>query len=146
AAPWTRARAHTGRRLDGRQDGLFATDRHRFNEHWQTVLGGRGVRLDEQAFNEDGSDARHTARYVFLPQAALIYKPVDNVSRYSSYSKGLSLGGTAAWLTTNASDILAPPVSRQQEAGITQHWPCMSPPHAGVQARQAYQPVRPDAG
>ncbi|KPB80553.1 TonB-dependent siderophore receptor [Pseudomonas syringae pv. maculicola] len=135
---------HTERRLDSRQYGLFMTDRISFNEHWQTVLGGRQVRLDEQAFTEDGSDARHTERYVFLPQAALIYKPVDNVSLYTSYSKGLSLGGTAAWFTTNASEILAPTVSRQLEAGIKYDWQRMSLTAAVFQARQAYQYSRPN--
>ncbi|RMT13869.1 TonB-dependent siderophore receptor [Pseudomonas amygdali pv. mori] len=107
-------------------------------------MGGRQVRLDEQAFTEDGSDARHTERYVFLPQAALIYKPVDNVSLYTSYSKGLSLGGTAAWFTTNASEILAPTVSRQLEAGIKYDWQRMSLTAAVFQARQSYQYSRPN--
>ncbi|AYL17062.1 TonB-dependent siderophore receptor [Pseudomonas syringae pv. actinidiae] len=136
--------AHTECRLDSRQYGLFFTDRISFNEHWQTVLGGRQVRLDEQAFNEDGSDARHTERYVFLPQAALIYKPLDNLSLYTSYSKGLSLGGTAAWFTTNASETLAPTVSRQLEAGIKYDWQRMSLTAALFQARQAYQYSRPN--
>ncbi|KOP55243.1 TonB-dependent siderophore receptor [Pseudomonas tremae] len=135
---------HTERRLDSRQYGLFVIDRISFDEHWQTVLGGRQVRLDEQAFAEDGSEARHTERYVFLPQTALIYKPVDNVSLYTSYSKGLSLGGTAAWFTTNASEILAPTVSRQIEAGIKYDWQRMSLTAALFQARQAYQYSRPN--
>ena len=72
------------RNLDSRQYGLFVTDRIRFNEQWQTILGGREVRLDEKAFDENGTEARHTQQYVFLPQAALIYKPIENVSLYTS--------------------------------------------------------------
>lgn len=56
------------RSLDSRQYGLFVTDRIRFNEQWQTVLGGREVRLDEQAFDSNGSPSRHTQQYVFLPR------------------------------------------------------------------------------
>ncbi|KPB90524.1 TonB-dependent siderophore receptor [Pseudomonas syringae pv. maculicola] len=143
-APSSLPLTHTERRLDSRQYGLFVSDRISFNDRWQAVLGGREVRLDERAFNEDGSDARHTERYVFLPQAALIYKPLDNISLYTSYSKGLSLGGTAAWFTTNASEILAPTVSRQLEAGIKYDWQRMSLTAALFQARQAYQYSRPN--
>ncbi len=143
-APSTKALPSTERRLDSRQYGVFVTDRISFNEHWQTVPGGRQVRLDEQAFAEDGSDARHTERSVFLPQAALIYKPVDNLSLYTSYSKGLTLGGTAAWFTRNASEILAPTVSRQLEAGIKYDWQRLSLTAALFQARQAYQYSRPN--
>ncbi|MBX8595982.1 TonB-dependent siderophore receptor [Pseudomonas cichorii] len=132
------------RRLDSRQYGLFVTDRISFNEHWQTILGGRQVRLDEHAYAEDGSEQRHTQRSIFLPQAALIYKPVENISLYTSYSKGLSLGGTAAWFTTNASEILAPTVSRQLEAGIKYDWQRMSFTAALFQARQAYQYSKPN--
>jgi iron complex outermembrane receptor protein len=45
------------RNLDSRQYGLFVTDRIRFNEHWQTILGGREVRLDEKAFDSNGNQA-----------------------------------------------------------------------------------------
>jgi len=84
------------RNLDSRQYGLFVTDRISFNEQWQTIVGGREVRLDEKAFDAQGNESRHTQQYVFLPQAALIYKPMENISLYTSYSKGLSLGGHRA--------------------------------------------------
>ena len=135
---------HTERRLDSRQYGLFVTDRITFNDQWQTVLGGRQVRLDEKAYNEDGSDARHTQRSIFLPQVALIYKPVEDLSLYTSYSKGLAPGGTAAWFANNASQILAPTVSRQIEAGLKYDWRRMSFTAALFQARQAYQYSRPE--
>ena len=131
------------RRLDSRQYGLFASDRISFNEHWQTVLGGREVRLDEKTFNSAGDTTRHTQRYVFLPQAALIYKPVENLSLYTSYSKGLSLGGEAAWFTNNAFEILPPTVSRQIEAGIKYDWQRISLAAALFQTRQAYQYSQP---
>jgi iron complex outermembrane receptor protein len=132
------------RRLDSRQYGLFFNDRISFNEQWQTVLGGREVRLDEETFDSQGDTTRHTQHYVFLPQAALIYKPVQNLSLYTRYSKGLSLGGEAAWFTTNAYEILAPTVSRQIEAGIKYDWQRISLTAALYQIRQAYQYSRPN--
>ncbi|MGH2419589.1 TonB-dependent siderophore receptor [Pseudomonas sp. C 49-2] len=132
------------RRLDSRQYGLFVTDRIRFNEQWQTILGGREVRLDEKAFDQNGNQQRHTQQYEFLPQASLIYKPVENVSLYTSYSKGLSLGGEAPWTTRNDGETLAPTTSRQIEAGVKYDWRRMSFTAAVFQTRQAYQYAKPD--
>ncbi|KAA8563587.1 Ferric-anguibactin receptor FatA [Pseudomonas extremaustralis] len=132
------------RNLDSRQYGVFVTDRLRFNEHWQTILGGREVRLDEKAFDDNGDPARHTQQYVFLPQASLIYKPVEDISLYTTYSKGLSLGGTAPWFATNPGETLAPTVSRQIEAGVKYDWRCISFAAAVFQTRQAYQYAKPD--
>jgi iron complex outermembrane receptor protein len=135
---------HTYRRLDSRQYGVFASDRVSFNDQWQTILGGREVRLDEKAFDITGDTTRHTQQYVFLPQAALIYKPVENLSLYTSYSKGLSLGSEAAWFTTNAYDILPPTVSRQIEAGIKYDWQRISLTAALFQTRQTFQYSKPN--
>lgn len=143
-APTDKPLNDSHRNLDSRQYGLFVTDRIRFNEQWQTILGGREVRLDEKAFDKNGDENRHTQQYVFLPQAALIYKPVDNVSLYTRYSKGLSLGGTAPWFATNSADTLAPTVSRQIEAGVKYDWRRISFAAAVFQTRQAYQYSKPD--
>ncbi|MFQ6593728.1 MULTISPECIES: TonB-dependent siderophore receptor [Pseudomonas] len=134
------------RNLDSRQYGLFVTDRIRFNEQWQTILGGREVRLDEKAFDSDGNPARHTQQSVFLPQASLIYKPIENLSLYTSYSKGLSLGGSAPWFATNADETLAPTTSRQIEAGVKYDWRRISFAAAVFQTRQAYQYAKPENG
>jgi len=132
------------RNLDSRQYGLFVTDRIRFNEQWQTILGGREVRLDEKAFDENGTESRHTQQYVFLPQASLIYKPMENLSLYTSYSKGLSLGGTAPWFAEPRNETLAPTVSRQIEAGVKYDWRRISFAAAVFQTRQAYQYAKPE--
>ncbi|KTC36113.1 TonB-dependent receptor [Pseudomonas sp. ABAC61] len=132
------------KRLDSRQYGLFFSDRISFNEQWQTVLGGREVRLDEESFDTNGVRERHTQRYMFLPQAALIYKPVANLSLYTQYSKGLSLGGQAPWYAINSGTTLAPTVSRQIETGVKYDWQRMSFTAALFQMRQAYQYSRPE--
>ena len=141
---YTGALSDSQRRLDSRQYGVFFNDRISFNEQWQTVLGGREVRLDEKSFDNSGITTRHTRRYEFLPQAALIYKPLQNLSLYTRYSKGLSLGGTAPWFASNAYDILPPSVSRQIEAGIKYDWQRLSLSATLFQLRQAYQYSQPD--
>ena len=143
-APTDKPLNDSHRNLDSRQYGLFVTDRISFNERWQTIVGGREVRLDEKAFDDQGNESRHTRQYVFLPQAALIYKPIENLSLYTSYSKGLSLGGTAPWFALNKDETLAPTVSRQIEAGVKYDWRRISFAAAIFQTRQAYQYARPD--
>lgn len=134
------------RRLDSRQYGLFFSDRITFNEHWQTVIGAREVRLDEKTWKETGAADRHTRQYQLLPNAALIYKPQPDTTLYASYSKGLSAGGTAPWFASNAAEILAPTLSRQLEVGIKRDWQGMSFSAALFQIRQAYQYARPENG
>lgn len=137
---------HSERRLDSRQYGLFFSDRITFNEHWQTVIGAREVRLDEKTWKETGAADRHTRQYQLLPNAALIYKPQPDTTLYASYSKGLSAGGTAPWFASNAAEILAPTLSRQLELGIKRDWQGMSFSAALFQIRQAYQYARPENG
>ncbi|MBH3428724.1 TonB-dependent siderophore receptor [Pseudomonas alkylphenolica] len=142
--PSDKSVGHSTRRLDSRQYGVFASDRISFNEHWQTVLGARLVRLDEKTFDEQGTPGRHTRDYQLLPNAALIYKPRTDISLYTSYSKGISSGGTAPWFTGNAAEILAPTLSHQLEVGIKRDWQRLSLSAALFQLRQAYQYSQPD--
>jgi len=132
------------KRLDSRQYGLFVSDRISFNEHWQSVIGAREVRLDEQTWDENGVPGRHTRQYQLLPNAALIYKPRPDTTVYASYAKGLSAGGTAPWYASNAAEILAPTLSHQLELGIKRDWQGMSFSAALFQIRQAYQYARPE--
>lgn len=142
--PYSGELGHTYRRLDSRQYGLFATDRITLNEQWQTVLGGRQTRLDEETYDADGATTRHTQRSEFLPQAALIYKPAANTSLYVSYSKGLSLGTEASWFSTNAEEILPPTRSRQIELGLKHDWQSLSLTAALFQITQDFQYTRPN--
>ena len=142
-APSDRPIGTSERRLDSRQYGVFISDRITFDEHWQTVLGAREVRLDEKTWDETGLAGRHTQQYQLLPKAALLYKPNPDTTLYASYAKGLSAGGIAPWFATNAAEILAPTLSRQLELGIKRDWQGMSFSAALFQIRQAYQYARP---
>ncbi|QDG59761.1 TonB-dependent siderophore receptor [Pseudomonas sp. NIBRBAC000502773] len=142
--PYDGPLGHTYRRLDSRQYGLFASDRISFNEQWQTILGGRQVRLDEETYNQAGATTRHTQRSLFLPQVALIYKPRPDTSLYASYSKGLSLGGEAAWFSSNADEVLPPTTSRQLEVGVKRDFQRLSLTAALFQITQDLQYNRPN--
>lgn len=132
------------RRLDSRQNGIFVTDRILFSPRWQALLGARQTRIAEKAFASSGETTRDTNRSVFLPQAALVFKPQESTSLYASWAKGLSLGGTAPWWANNGDEVLAPTQTRQIEGGIKVDLGALSLSAALFQASQAYQYARPE--
>ncbi|HEY1806272.1 MAG TPA: TonB-dependent siderophore receptor [Terracidiphilus sp.] len=54
---------------------------------------------------------------VWLPQFAVTYNPVENLTLYSNYGVTLSLGPQAPFWTDNGSQFLAPFFTRQAEVG-----------------------------
>ena len=74
-------------RLDAWQYGVFGLDRISIGEHWRVLAGGKEVLLRQRSWSSLDGDATHTDRSVFLPQVALVYKPVNVLSLYASYSK-----------------------------------------------------------
>lgn len=106
--------------LESDQLALTVSDRVQFNEQWSTLLGGKLIHLDEQAYNSDGQQSRDTDLNKFLPQLALMYSPSVTTNLYASYAKGLSDGGEAPWFANNALEILAPRNSEQFEVGVKQ--------------------------
>ena len=54
---------------------------------------------------------------VWLPQFAVTYNPVENLTLYSNYGVMLSLGPQAPFWTDNGSQFLAPFFTRQAEVG-----------------------------
>lgn len=117
-APSTDVPGPAYRNLDSRQKALFFSDRLQFSERWQAIAGGRQVWLHEQAFNASGAVTRDTSRNIFLPQLALIFKPVQNMSLYGSYAETLSLGSSAPFWVNNFPTTLPPSVARQLETGV----------------------------
>jgi iron complex outermembrane receptor protein len=133
------------RNLDNRQKAVFATDRLHFSRQWQALVGGRQVWMDEQAYSNGGATSRFTHRNVFLPQLALIFKPIDNMSLYGSYAETLTLGTTAPFWTSNAGTTLAPSVARQLEAGVKYDaTPDLALTAALFRIRRAYEYQQPD--
>ncbi|MFC5473647.1 TonB-dependent siderophore receptor [Paraherbaspirillum soli] len=133
-------------RLDSRQKALFVTDRLQFDEQWQLLAGARQVWVHERALDASGAATRTTDQSMLLPQLALIYKPQTNLALYTSYSKGLSMGGQAAYWAENSQAFLPPTVSRQIEAGLKFDWRDQLSLSAAVfQMTKPYEYPKPDA-
>ncbi|MCP1117864.1 TonB-dependent siderophore receptor [Robbsia andropogonis] len=110
------------RQLDAWQYALFATDKVSIGDHWQILGGGREVFLRQRSWAAIDTVATHTDRTTFLPQLAVVYKPVTPLSVYASYSRTLSLGAQAPYRATNAYAFLPPLLSTQVEGGIKYDW------------------------
>lgn len=106
--------------LESDQTAFTVSDRVQFNDQWSTLLGGKLIHLDEQAYNSDGQQSRDTDLNKFLPQLALMYSPTAKTNLYASYTKGLSDGGEAPWFANNALEVLSPKNSEQYEIGVKQ--------------------------
>lgn len=119
-APSTANAGQKYQALKSKQTAFTALDRIEWNEHWSTLLGGKWVELDEQAYGEGQIKVRDTDLGKFLPQFAVSYSPVESTTLYASYAKGLSDGKTAPWFANNASETLAPIYSEQYEIGLKQ--------------------------
>ncbi len=106
--------------LESDQTAFTISDRVQFNDQWSTLLGGKLIHLDEQAYTSDGQQSRDTDLNKFLPQLALMYSPTAKTNLYASYAKGLSDGGEAPWFANNALEVLSPKNSEQYEVGVKQ--------------------------
>jgi iron complex outermembrane receptor protein len=58
-----------------------------------------------------------TNKSIWLPQYAVTYNPVNNLTLYGNYAVMLSLGPQAPWWVDNANQFLSPYFTRQAEIG-----------------------------
>ncbi|KAF1020726.1 MAG: Ferrichrome receptor FcuA [Paracidovorax wautersii] len=98
--------------LDTRDTGLYLVDRLKLSEQWQVIGGVRrsSYRSDQGPDHYDVSET--------TPMAAVIYRPLQSLSVYASYAKGLEPGETAPTGTDNVGQRLKPGVSQQKELGL----------------------------
>lgn len=94
--------------------GFYTMDRVTLDPQWQ-VIGG--LRHSKYESNQDVT--RYEASET-TPMIALVYKPLESVSLYASYSEGLEEGEAAPAGSANEAERLNPGISRQYELGA--HW------------------------
>ncbi|WP_392388661.1 TonB-dependent receptor domain-containing protein [Aliarcobacter butzleri] len=58
------------------------------NPQWALIVGANHVQLEYEDNDYKKSE--------LTPSVSLVYKPIENLSLYSSYMEGLELGGIAA--------------------------------------------------
>jgi iron complex outermembrane receptor protein len=92
------------------QAAAIVQDRVHLPGRVTALAGGRFVRV---------SDFNYTsARTLWLPQYAVTYAPIKDLSLYGNYGVQLSLGQQAPWWVDNANEFLDPFSTRQAEIGV----------------------------
>ena len=89
-------------------------DSIQLNPQWALIVGATHVQLKYQDTDYKKSE--------LTPSVSLVYKPIENLSLYSSYMEGLELGGIAAdtyggYNVVNARKAMDPLMSEQIEVG-----------------------------
>lgn len=97
--------------LNSTDTGIYGIDRITLNSQWQLIAGLRNSTYQ----SDQGDDHYDVSRTT--PMFAAIYQPVENLSFYTSFSRGVEEGDTAPSGTENEGQHMAPGVSRQYEVG-----------------------------
>jgi iron complex outermembrane receptor protein len=100
-------------RRHDRERAVFVQDVVGLTDQLKLHAGARHVQVERNELGVDPTDESF-----WLPNVALVYSPLANVSAYASWSAGLEHGGVAPLQTTNEAHALSPSVSKQVELGI----------------------------
>ncbi|HEY9130453.1 MAG TPA: TonB-dependent receptor [Dyella sp.] len=103
------------------QGAVFASDTLSFNEQWQALLGLRAIDYTQSGYNYFSDGARNALykRNPVTPTVALMYKPANWVTIYTSFVKSLEEGTSvpAGQGYANEGQTFAPMTSKQYEFG-----------------------------
>ena len=106
---------------DSRQSSAVIQDRIHLPARIQLIAGGRYDSLRDHNYSLWATDPSTpptiTDKPVWLPQFAVTYSPVENLTLYSNYGVMLSLGPQAPFWTDNGSQFLDLFYTRQAEIG-----------------------------
>ncbi|GAB4060646.1 TonB-dependent siderophore receptor [Uliginosibacterium sediminicola] len=112
ALTWTAAAATPSTaELNTTDTGFYTMDRINLGERWQ-LIGG----LRHSMYRSDQSDNHYDVSKT-TPMLAAVYRPLQALSFYASYARGLEEGDTAPTGTNNVGQRMAPGVSKQYELG-----------------------------
>ena len=97
---------------------LYLQDQIDLGEHWQVVAGVRYDRFRADLRNNRSGELFRSDDGMFSPRAGVVYKPVDAVSLYASYSQAFQPRAGEQLASLNASNAaLEPETFRNREIG-----------------------------
>jgi iron complex outermembrane receptor protein len=106
---------------DNHQSSAIVQDRIHLPGRVQLIAGGRFDSLRDNNYSITATNSSTpptiTDKKLWLPQYAATYNPFDSLTIYGNYGVLLSLGPQAPWWVDNASQFLAPFMTRQAEIG-----------------------------
>jgi iron complex outermembrane receptor protein len=104
---------------DNHQSAAVVQDRIHIPGRIQLLISGREDSLRDRNYNgtKTSGDLNFTKRTIWLPQYAVTFNPVNDLTLYANYGVLLSLGIQAPWWTDNDEVYLDPYLTRQAEIG-----------------------------
>ena len=98
---------------------LYGQSQIVFSDHWQAIVGARYERFDVDFYNLRTGEALSRKDDLVSPRAALLYKPADAVTLYSSYSvSALPSSGDQFSSLTVTTETLEPEKFTNYELGV----------------------------
>ena len=106
---------------DSHQSAAIVQDRIHLPGRIQLLAGGRFDSLRDNNYSltatSPGTPPTVTDKHIWLPQYAITFNPVSSLMLYGNYGVLLSLGPQGPWWVDDASQFLAPFMTRQAEVG-----------------------------
>ena len=105
------------------QQSLNIGDNITFNRHLSAMLSLSYSRIDNESYSRTGEIASEYGDNGFCHTASLLYKPVDNMTVYGTYSDVIQQGSVAPKGAANEDELLDPYRCRQYELGYKVSFP-----------------------
>jgi iron complex outermembrane receptor protein len=105
------------------QQSLNIGDDITFNRHFSAMLSLSYSMIDNESYSRTGEVASEYSDNGFCHTASLLYKPVDNMSVYGTYSNVIQQGSVAPKGAANEDELLDPYRCKQYELGYKVSFP-----------------------
>ncbi|EIC84307.1 TonB-dependent siderophore receptor [Serratia sp. M24T3] len=99
------------------QQSFLLGDTLTFSPQWSLLLAGSESFLTANNYAKTGTRSSKSDNHGLSGSASLMYKPVENLTLYSTYADSLQQGDVAPSGSNNAGAILSPYRSKQVEVG-----------------------------
>ncbi len=99
------------------QHAFLLSDTLTFTPQWSLLLSGSENLMTVDNYSKAGKQTSNSDDHGLSGSASLMYKPVENVTLYTTWADSLQQGDTAPSGASNAGAILSPYRSKQVEVG-----------------------------
>ncbi|QKF66185.1 TonB-dependent siderophore receptor [Arcobacter venerupis] len=102
---------------DSANTNIILGDEIIFNNQWSILAGFNRSNIETTSYSSTGNKTAEYDKTAITPTVSLIYKPIENLTTYTTYIESLEQGTIVGDTYKNANAILDPLVSKQYEVG-----------------------------
>ena len=102
---------------DSANTNIIFGDEITFNDQWSVLAGFNRSNIETTSYSITGNKTAEYDKTAITPTVSLIYKPIENLTTYTTYIESLEQGTIVGDTYTNANEILDPLTSKQYEVG-----------------------------